>query len=173
MTPQPEDWTNRIVAVVAATPDGVIGDGEKMPWHLRSDLMRFKRMTMGGVLIMGRKTFDSIGRVLPGRQTVVLTRNRDWKHPQVISTGEIRDALAVEANLPRFVVGGGQIYEAMWDHCDEIWWTCVCARVVAETQICLPKHEFRMRTRLPVPMGPRDDYPTEWIRLVRTRPKPS
>ncbi|MEM9365345.1 MAG: dihydrofolate reductase [Planctomycetota bacterium] len=167
MTDSSDLRAGQVVAVVAATPGGVIGDGEKMPWHIRSDLRRFKRMTMGGVLIMGRKTFDSIGRVLPGRQTVVLTRNRNWSHPEVISVGSVQDALAVTTDRTRFVVGGGQIYEAMWDACDEIWWTCVFARLNAQTRICLPSADFKPTTCLPMPMAPGDDYPTRWMRLVR------
>ena len=67
-----------LIAVVASTPDGVIGQDQTMPWRLSSDLRRFKKLTMGGTLLMGRKTYDSIGRPLPGRQTWVLTRNPDW-----------------------------------------------------------------------------------------------
>ncbi|RPH82484.1 MAG: dihydrofolate reductase, partial [Planctomycetaceae bacterium] len=69
--------------VVAATSGGVIGSDGAMPWHLGRDLGRFKRLTMGGVLLMGRKTFDSIGRPLPGRQTIVLSRNPEWRHAGV------------------------------------------------------------------------------------------
>lgn len=66
------DWT----IVVAASRNGVIGRGDALPWHLRSDLQRFKRLTMGHALLMGRKTYQSIGRPLPGRQTIVLSRNQ-------------------------------------------------------------------------------------------------
>ena len=70
--------TMRLTAVVAMTPSGVIGRDGDMPWRLSSDLRRFKRLTMGGVLIMGRRTFDSIGRALPGRRTIVITRQEGW-----------------------------------------------------------------------------------------------
>ena len=72
------DGRQLLTAVVAMTPSGVIGRDGDMPWRLRSDLRRFKKLTMGGVLIMGRRTYDSIGRPLPGRRTIVITRNPDW-----------------------------------------------------------------------------------------------
>ncbi|NND99029.1 MAG: hypothetical protein HKN47_17065, partial [Pirellulaceae bacterium] len=67
-----ESVAENLTAIVAVTPSGVIGLDGDMPWQLSSDLRRFKKLTMGGVLIMGRKTFDSIGRPLPGRRTVVI-----------------------------------------------------------------------------------------------------
>ena len=75
----PFEGSPSLTAVVAMTPTGVIGKDGDMPWRLSSDLQRFKRLTMGGVLIMGRRTFDSIGRALPGRRTIVVTRNAEWR----------------------------------------------------------------------------------------------
>jgi dihydrofolate reductase len=69
--------------IAAVSRNGVIGDGARMPWHLPEDLAHFKRTTMGHTLLMGRRTFDSIGRALPGRRTVVLTRNPAWSHADV------------------------------------------------------------------------------------------
>ena len=66
-----------VTAVVAMTPGGVIGLDGSMPWRLRQDLQRFKKLTMGGVLVMGRKTYQSIGRPLPGRRTIVVSRSPD------------------------------------------------------------------------------------------------
>ena len=91
----------------------VIGVNNTLPWHLPEDLAHFKTTTMGGCLIMGRKTFDSIGRPLPGRRTIVITRNKNWAHSGCETAGEIDAALALAAqdSRPIFVVGGAQIYE--------------------------------------------------------------
>ncbi|MEM9644089.1 MAG: dihydrofolate reductase [Planctomycetota bacterium] len=95
----------KLVAVVAATPRGVIGRDGDMPWRLSSDLKRFKRSTMGGNLLMGRKTFESIGRPLPGRQTIVITRQADWSHPGVHVVGDPASAVRLAKELSS-VVGG-------------------------------------------------------------------
>ncbi len=101
-----------IAIIVAVARNRVIGDGSGMPWHLPEDLAHFKRTTMGGVLVMGRRTFDSIGRPLPGRHTVVVTRNPDWHHAGVHTAQSIEDALIIarEFHAPIWVVGGGEIY---------------------------------------------------------------
>ena len=91
----------------------VIGVNNTLPWHLPEDLAHFKATTMGGCLIMGRKTFDSIGRPLPGRRTIVITRNKNWAHVGCETAGDIDAALVLAAQdlRPIFVVGGAQIYE--------------------------------------------------------------
>ena len=98
------DWT----IVVAASLNGVIGRGDTLPWHLRSDLQRFKRLTMGQTLLMGRKTYQSIGRPLPGRQTIVLSRKgaglfaahrRSTLRVEFHASPEIRPATELETEL--------------------------------------------------------------------------
>lgn len=89
----PQQATGDLTAIVAMTPSGVIGRDGDMPWRLSSDLRRFKRLTMGGTLIMGRRTFDSIGRPLPGRRTIVVTRNPDWSVEGVTRAASPLEAL--------------------------------------------------------------------------------
>lgn len=104
------------VALIAAVArNGVIGSGNEMPWHLPEDFAYFKRTTMGHPIIMGRKTFDSIGRVLPGRRTIVITRQTGWRHPDVERAHSFTEALALAGPATEvFVCGGGQVYaEAM------------------------------------------------------------
>jgi dihydrofolate reductase len=100
--------------LVAAYADNrVIGDQGGIPWHLSEDFAHFKATTMGGVLVMGRATYESIGRPLPGRTTVVVTRNPDWSADGVLVAHSLEEALDVAARHPgeSFVVGGGQIYD--------------------------------------------------------------
>ena len=80
------------VAIVAMADNGVIGRDNSLPWHLPDDLRRFKALTMGHTLLMGRKTFDSIGRALPGRRNLVLTRNRTWRAPGCDGVASVDDA---------------------------------------------------------------------------------
>lgn len=98
--------------VVAMGANGVIGVDGDMPWHLPADLAHFKRVTLGHPMIMGRKTFDSIGRALPGRTTIVVTRQRDWQHDSVRVASSTEAALALAQSLDPevFVVGGAQVY---------------------------------------------------------------
>jgi dihydrofolate reductase len=100
-----------LTLVAAMGRNRVIGLDGDMPWHFSEDLKHFKRTTIGGVMIMGRKTFDSIGRPLPGRRSIVITRSTDWSHEGVEVVHSLEDALALAgAEAPVFVVGGGEIY---------------------------------------------------------------
>jgi dihydrofolate reductase len=103
----------RLTLVAAYAANRVIGDHGRIPWHLSEDFGHFKATTMGGVLVMGRATYDSIGRPLPGRTTIVVTRNPDWSADGVLVAHSLDDALALAAEQPgeTFVVGGTQIYE--------------------------------------------------------------
>ncbi|HET9631774.1 MAG TPA: dihydrofolate reductase, partial [Terrabacter sp.] len=99
-----------VTMIVAVGRNGVIGDGRTMPWHLSEDLKYFKRTTMGHPMVMGRRTFDSMG-VLPGRRSIVMTRQDDWSHPGVETAHSLDEALALAGPADEvFVVGGGEVY---------------------------------------------------------------
>lgn len=102
--------TVTLVAAVAA--NGVIGVDGELPWRLPEDLAHFKKLTMGHPMIMGRATFDSIGRALPGRTTIVVTRNAGWSADGTETAASLPEALERAALLDDdvFIVGGGQIY---------------------------------------------------------------
>ena len=107
-----------ITIVLARAINGVIGKDNRLPWHIPGDLKRFKQLTMGSAMIMGRKTYDSIGRPLPGRTTFVITRDRMWRGDGVRAVPDLDEAFD-EAMLLNpeviFVAGGGEIYRAAWD----------------------------------------------------------
>ena len=107
--------TVTIVAAVAA--NNIIGAGGGLPWHLPEDFAHFKRLTMGHPMIMGRATFESIGRALPGRTTIVVTRNPAWTADGVETAPSLPAALALAAGIDDdvFIVGGGQIYAEALD----------------------------------------------------------
>ena len=88
-----------------------IGVDNKLPWHLPEDLAHFKRVTLGHPIIMGRKTFDSIGRPLPKRRNIVVTRNADWSHEGVEVAGSLAAAVALAGMEPASIIGGAQIFK--------------------------------------------------------------
>lgn len=99
--------------LLAASANGVIGKDNKLPWHLPDDLKYFKNLTWGLPILMGRKTFDSIGKPLPGRKSIVITRNKDWQHDGVAVVHTVNDAVAnAEAFGAKeiFVIGGAEIF---------------------------------------------------------------
>ena len=160
-----------LTAVVAVTSSGVIGLDGDMPWRLSSDLRRFKKMTMGGVLIMGRKTFDSIGKPLPGRETVVITRNPDWHYEGVTSALTVDAAVAATVTPSgarrAFVVGGAEIYRLMLPQCREIFLTRVWSNVAGDTKLEIDLSKFRVSERTRLPAAARDDVPTEFQKMIR------
>ena len=141
-----------VTLIVARAQNGVIGRDGKLPWHLPADLKRFKAITMGHVLLMGRTTFDSIGRPLPGRRTVVVTRRPDWSAPGVEVAHSIDEALdraevahdldearAVTGAEPMSVIGGAEIFAVFLPLADRIELTEVLADVPGDTFIDDPR----------------------------------
>ncbi|WEV79458.1 dihydrofolate reductase [Janibacter cremeus] len=100
----------RLTLVAARGSNGAIGVHGGMPWHLPEDLAHFKAVTMGGVMIMGRRTWDSIGRALPGRTTIVVTSDREWSAPGALVVHDLHEAISVAGPGEVFVAGGGEIY---------------------------------------------------------------
>jgi len=94
--------------------NGVIGRGNGLPWHLPDDLRRFKALTIGHALLMGRKTQDSIGRALPGRRNLVLTRNVAWNAPGCEAVASLDEALARARDATLFVIGGAEVFSIAW-----------------------------------------------------------
>lgn len=113
---QAHGFDQRLTLIAAVGRNGVIGDGASMPWHLPEDLRFFKDTTMGGVLVMGRGTWDSIGRALPGRRTIVVTRTKDWSAPGAEVAHSLREALMIAGDGEVFIAGGGTIYAQTIDH---------------------------------------------------------
>jgi dihydrofolate reductase len=100
----------RVTLVVAYDAQRGIGVDNKLPWHLPEDLAHFKRVTSGHPILMGRKTFDSIGRPLPNRRNIVVTRNGAWRHDGTEAAASLDAALALVGDAPAFIIGGAQIF---------------------------------------------------------------
>lgn len=103
-----------LTLVAAVADNGVIGANGDIPWHIPADFAHFKALTLGGVLVMGRATYDSIGRPLPGRTTIVLTRDRSWSATGVQTASTLDEALHLAATTGGevYVVGGAAVYAA-------------------------------------------------------------
>jgi dihydrofolate reductase len=161
--------------VVAVAENGVIGRGGKLPWYVPSDLKTFKRLTLGKPVVMGRKTFDSIGKPLPGRDNIVVTRDPDFSADGVERAGTLDEALAIarrkaaERGVDEIVViGGAQIYAASLPLADRIYLTRIHARPDGDATFSEPDpsvwHEV---SRVPVPPDPRDEAPATLVLLER------
>ena len=126
----------RIVIVAAVGRNGVIGVDNRLPWRLPEDLARFKDLTMGNAIVMGRTTFESIGRPLPGRTNIVLTRRDDWAHEGVTVAGSLEEALEIAAKEGQdaFISGGADVYREALAVADRMELTEVDAEPEGDTE---------------------------------------
>jgi len=140
-----------IVIVVARADNGVIGNRGTLPWHIPADLKHFKAVTMGTPMIMGRRTFESLPRLLPGRRHIVLTRAPGWRADGVEVASSIEAALSAARDAPMVsVIGGAQIFALFMRDADRIELTEVHAAYEGDTV-------------MPSPRGP------EWEDVAHTR----
>ncbi|HET7475323.1 MAG TPA: dihydrofolate reductase [Dermatophilaceae bacterium] len=123
----------RVTVVAALGRNRVIGSDGRLPWHLPADLAHFKDLTMGHTIVMGRRTWDAIGRALPGRTTIVLTRRRDWSAPGALVAHSLSAALDQVDGPEAFVVGGGEIYRQAMPVADRLVLTEVDAAPEGDT----------------------------------------
>lgn len=134
-----------ITIVVARAQNGVIGRDGKLPWHIPADLKRFKALTMGSVLVMGRKTFESLPGVLPGRRHVVLTRDPQWAAPGAEVAHTVEQAVCLAGGQPISIIGGADIFELFLPIADRVELTEVLAEVAGDTWIADPREGFGWR----------------------------
>jgi dihydrofolate reductase len=109
-----------VTVVAAVARNGVIGSSNDLPWYIPEDLKHFKALTMGHTLVMGRKTYDSIGRPLPGRTTIVITRQPDWSVEGVMVARSFEEALKLADGNDVYVAGGGEIYALALPYADRL-----------------------------------------------------
>lgn len=126
----------RISLIAALSENRVIGKEGKIPWHLKDDFRRFKERTIGHAIIMGRKTHESIGRPLPGRTNIVITRDVSRTIPGCVIAGSLSEALVKAREVESeeiFVIGGGQIYTEALNVADRLYLTLVHAIIDGDT----------------------------------------
>ena len=118
----------------------VIGINNKLPWHLPADLRHFRRLTTGHPVIMGRKNYESIGKPLPGRANIVVTRNPDYRAPGCVVTHTFEEAMtSAGSDAEIFIIGGAEIYRQAFDRAHRIYLTLIHARIEGDTY--LPEFE--------------------------------
>ncbi|AIW19935.1 type 3 dihydrofolate reductase [Vibrio coralliilyticus] len=125
-----------IISMIAAmAKDRVIGKDNQMPWHLPADFAWFKRCTLGKPVVMGRKTYESIGRPLPGRQNIVISRDANLAIEGVTTVTSIEQALEVAGEVDEvMIIGGGAIYKACLPQADKLYVTYIDAKIEGDTQ---------------------------------------
>jgi dihydrofolate reductase len=138
---------NAFKAIAAMSENRVIGRGKEIPWHIPEDFKWFKETTMGHVLVMGRRTFESIGKALPGRETMVLTRG-EFSHPDVTVIHSVDEVTPKLEGRTAFIAGGAQVYEQALPHCSDLFLTLVKREV--EGDVFFPEYEnwFKLVTVL-------------------------
>ncbi|MCX7323755.1 MAG: dihydrofolate reductase [Hyphomicrobiales bacterium] len=164
-----------LIAVAALADNHVIGNDNRLIWRLKTDLKRFRRLTMGRPLIMGRKTFQSIGKALPGRHTVVLTRDLHFGAEGVTVTHTLEAALAAGQDLAQrhgadaVVIGGGaDLYDQTLPMCDRLHLTYVHAQPAGDALFpAFARGEWLETSREEHSRGPDDEHPFTFLDLKR------
>ncbi|MHC2282325.1 dihydrofolate reductase [Bradyrhizobium diazoefficiens] len=166
-----------IVFVVAVAENGVIGAGNAIPWRQKSDMARFKALTIGKPVIMGRKTFESLPRPLPGRTNIVITRDPAYRAAGAVVTTSGVDAEAIARGdaLRRSVteiavIGGAEIYRQWFGRADRLEITEVHARPDGDTHFGIDKAEWEETARIRHPAGPNDSADYSYV-TYRRRPR--
>ena len=124
----------KISLIVAMASNRVIGLNNQMPWHISADLKKFKKITLGSPILMGRKTYESIGRPLPGRTNIIISRNPSYRQPNCLVFNDINKALesCSEANEV-FVIGGADFYKSMLKVADTLYLTQIHQEFLGDT----------------------------------------
>ena len=134
----PASGVTKVALIVAMSEDGTIGDKGRIPWHISDDLKRFKRLTMGHPIIMGRKTYESLGKPLPGRTNIVLSRSASYRAAEGVLVFRELDAALSHCRQQGegfvFIVGGGDVYRQALPLADKLFVTEVHQRVSGDTK---------------------------------------
>ncbi len=164
--------------IVAMAQNRVIGRNNKLPWYLPNDLKYFKQVTMGKPIIMGRLTFESIGKPLPGRVNIVVTRNRDWQAEGVRVTHSLEDAYDLAASIADIdgrdevmVIGGDQIYRAALPLANRLYLTEVHAQVDGDAYFpAFDRSDWQEVAREDFAASEPNPYAYSFVVLDRCRP---
>jgi dihydrofolate reductase len=159
----------KLSIIVAASRNNVIGKDNQLIWRLSADLKRFKALTTGHTIIMGRKTFDSIGKPLPNRTSVIITRQEDYKMEGCIVVHSLEEALqTVKEDEKVFIIGGGTIYKEAIDKADELFLTLVHAEFEGDTYFPEIKNEtWESVARKDCLPDEKNEYPYSFIDYKR------
>jgi dihydrofolate reductase len=166
------DSPQRVSVIVAMARNRVIGAGNKIPWHLPAELKLFKTITMGHHIIMGRNTWESIGRLLPGRTSVIVTRQPDYRVDGAVMASSIGAAIAAcKGDDEIFVIGGAQLYAAAMPHASRLYLTVIAADVEGDAR--MPEFELDDWRKCSAQSFAADDKnPYDYVQTVYERAAP-
>jgi dihydrofolate reductase len=158
--------------IVAMAENGVIGNSNQLPWHLPADLKHFKALTMGKPMLMGRKTFDSIGKALPGRRNLVMTRGQPIEAPGVETVPSVDAALAATRDADELlVIGGAELFRLCLPDAQRIYLTRVHAPIVGDIRFPdVDWNEWRCLERATHPADEKNAYSMTFFTLERNVP---
>ena len=157
-----------ISIIVAIARNYTIGSANSMPWHLPEDFRHFKQVTMGKAVIMGRKTYESIGRPLPGRRNIVITRNTDLRIEGCEMATSLDEAIALcDPTEENFIIGGGEIYRQAMPIADKLYITHIDAEFEGDTRFPNIGPEWREISREEFPCGEKFPHPFAFVDYVR------
>ncbi len=155
--------------IVAASENGVIGRDGDLPWHLSEDLKQFKRRTLGHHIVMGRKTFDAIGRLLPGRTTVILTTNPTYQREGTIVVHSMEELAKVIAHDGEpFIVGGAELYRQTLRHTRTLYLTRVHTTLTGDATFEFDPHGWSLLASEQYSKGPKNDFDFTLEKYERT-----
>jgi dihydrofolate reductase len=162
------EFPMKLALVVAVAENGVIGRAGGLPWRLSTDLKRFKSITMGKPVIMGRKTWESIGKPLPGRLNLVVTRDPDYRAEGARTTSSLDEALAVAQRETEAeevcIIGGGEIFGEAMERADRLHVTYVQAEVEGDAYFPpIDEAAWEAVSSEDVPAGEKDVHPTRYV----------
>lgn len=157
-----------VSAIVAASQNGVIGKKGQLPWHLPDEMAYFRQTTAGHPVIMGRKTYESIGRALPGRQSIVISKDKNYKAEGCEVVNSLDEALAAAAGADEvFIIGGSSIYELAMPKLDKIYLTRVMADIDGDAYFDFDQSNWKLAKSKLHPVDTRNKYgfeTQEWVR---------
>ncbi len=162
-----------ISLLVAMDNNRLIGKDNDLPWHLPADLAYFKRVTMGHSIVMGRKTFDSIGRPLPGRENIIITRNTDYKADWCKVIHSIEEVLEMnQEDKELFIIGGAEIFKEVLPHADRLYITEIDAVFEGDTFFpAFPLSEWQKTFSEEGPRDEKNPYDYKFVVYERTSDK--
>ncbi len=162
----------KISLIVAMASNRVIGLGGRMPWHLSADLRHFKQITLGSPILMGRKTFEAIGRPLPGRDNLIISRNLDYQQPGCRVFADADAALLYAAYSEElFIIGGATLYEAFLPRADALYLTLINKSFAGDTYFPrIDPKDWREASRRDVTDDEQVDFTYSFIKLERQSP---
>lgn len=156
--------------IVARSRNGVIGKENKLLWHISEDLKRFKSLTLGHPIIMGRKTYESIGRPLPERQNIIITRNKEFLAPDCVVVGSLEEALEIASEKDKeeiFIIGGAEIYKQAFPLTDRLYITEVNLEVEGDAFFPDYQQDFQKETFHEEKVDEKSGIKYTWLNLER------